>query len=443
MTKNETAAKKMTDQFGSYLIIPLTYEDDMSEMIERCEKEGLERSEIKTTDFNDIFKSMVNGSIKNPVGIHYAVPAEMIAQTKNLSQTWHFDGYDYRFAPSFLYIFHTNVAFLCLGILFNDISALETLCEPGKSSCDEKQMESADEKGETVSLCLNDRIKELCSRFRMKLFFDSSTPLLENYTYTIALTEDWFPEIDELNKKTFNIHQMLPINSAMEDQSEQDIRYVQGKKNSERNAYRWGACITSQTYSHIFARCPEVNHSTIESTMEEERSNTLPMIVFSLYERYTCLKFTRGLNQHLNDRKYLNKLKKSMLAFKAYGTFPSVDISRYYNIKQSYKWLSEVNDTEKSIDDVEVKLDLLMDRQQETAQKKNDRLSFFLTVFGAVSIIEASQSIAENLIGSIGEVFKNYPIAETLIDAATAVFWTSVGTAALLFILFLISRARK
>ncbi len=389
-----------TIEHGSYIIIPLKFEGEISRIIRLCEKSGLIHTKITSMDFNDIFKSMLNSQIKNPVGLVYTLPSNLICQIPDCSQNWIYDKHKYKFTKSYLYIFHTNVAFLCIGITYNSIEALNALCNPGRPNQWNLIFESVPPSKAKKCFDLNESIQNICSQFNLDLFFENSPALLDNYTYSIALTDHWFNSTKEIEKKTYKLHQMISMDSTIEDDSEDDIKYVFSKKDERMDSYRWGCCIASQYFTHIIAKCNTGEYGeyeSIESTLKEESNNTLPIIVFSLYERYTCLRFTRALNNHLNHKAQLNKLKKSMLAFKAYGTFPSIELSRYYNIKQIYRHLSDVNDIDESIDDVEAKLNLIMDHQQEASQKKNDWLSFFITIFGAVSIIESAQSIAQNI----------------------------------------------
>lgn len=46
---------------------------------------------------------------------------------------------------------------------------------------------------------------------------------------------------------------MMPLDIESEDEAEEDIRYVYAARNQEKDAYRWGCCVTSQTISYIVA----------------------------------------------------------------------------------------------------------------------------------------------------------------------------------------------
>ena len=86
-----------------------------------------------------------------------------------------------------------------------------------------------------------------------------------------------------------------------------------------------------------------------------------------------------------------------MLKFKAYGTVNVAEFSRWYNVKKVYANLLEVNDIHEAIDEVEYKLNILIESQKEQEKERSDRVMNIITLFGIVSILASVLSIVQIL----------------------------------------------
>ena len=159
------------------------------------------------------------------------------------------ESHSFDLLDSYVYVFHTRIAFLCLGISFSDMQTLYTVCNPGYAD-NTAQFCWLDDKAQTHTFGFGSWLEQLVGRWGMKKFFDGSgSILLEAYSYILALTDQYFPTLDDLRRVTFNLHRMQNIQTPSQDESEADIRYVYAVKNPDRDAYRWGCCVASQTIS--------------------------------------------------------------------------------------------------------------------------------------------------------------------------------------------------
>ena len=138
----------------------------------------------------------------------------------------------------------------------------------------------------------------------------------------------------------------------MEDAAEEDIRYVYAAKNQNQNAYRWGCCVTSQTISYVIAD-EDMNFT---AQRDAQAADGLPVVLLSLYEKYTCLRFTELITRMKKEQ--IKELKNLMLNFQAFGTVTPANLSRWHNVKQIYANLLDVNDIPAAIQDISVKLSL-------------------------------------------------------------------------------------
>ena len=100
----------------------------------------------------------------------------------------------------------------------------------------------------------------------------------------------------------------------MEDAAEEDIRYVYAAKNQDMNAYRWGCCVASQTISYVVAD----ETMNFEAQRDAQAAASLPVVLLSLYEKYTCLRFTELITKFKKSQ--IKELKELMLNFQAFGT---------------------------------------------------------------------------------------------------------------------------
>ena len=205
-----------------------------------------------------------------------------------------------------------------------------------------------------------------------------------------------FRELATMRQATFNMHLMVDLPEAVEDNSEQDVNYVYAVKDQAAGSYRWGSCITSQTISYIVAR----EDLDILDEMHEQAENGLPVVLLALYQKYTCLRYQALLSEHERLRgRELKELKRRLLEFQAYGTIAPANISRWHNIKQTYKYLMEENDVPDAVDKMSFSLNILADRQKEAEQARADAVLGLISVFGVVSIPSSVISILDVMNG--------------------------------------------
>lgn len=384
--------------FGSYLVVPLKYDDAPNmDYIRRVFKP----IRLETTDIGENIKDLVNKPGQGNIGQAYSISKEVLKKEllkDDFCQlTVKKDDHEgsFSFLDSYLYVFHTKVAFLCIGFAYTELATLEHICNPGfvALSC-EYIRTRADGYSEVFSF--EDALASLTKKCGMEKFFDGNSPaVVESYTYTLALVPERLPSIEVMRQATFNLHQMTDLNMPAQDEAEEDLRYVYAVKTQSLGSYRWGCCISSQTMSYIFAD----DSMDLEQNMAIQGPDGLPVVMLALYEKFTCLRFTELLTQSAGqNEKHLDDLKKMMLKFQAYGTVTPSNLSRWHNVKQIYAALLEVNDTSGAIADIDAKLNILSEQQQDIRQRKSDAVSWIITIFGIVSIIDSTLSIVNTLI---------------------------------------------
>ncbi|MBQ7903596.1 MAG: hypothetical protein IJ362_07705, partial [Oscillospiraceae bacterium] len=181
----------------------------------------------------------------------------------------------------------------------------------------------------------------------------------------------------------FNLHLMVDPEREVEDRSEEDVNFTYAVKDQTMGSYRWGCCITSQTISYIVADAD----MDIDAEMLRQCENGLPVVLLALYQKYTCLRF-KGLIS-ITDKKKTNRLKtlkRQMLEFQAYGTVTPANISRWNNVRRTYRYLLDANAVGEAVDDISVTINLLSEKQKETEAAQSDAVIGLISLLGIVSI---------------------------------------------------------
>lgn len=391
-------------QYGCFLVIPLKY-DPSSIAREYLKKIG-EYHPITTMDLNENIKEMLDRSNEASVGTCYTIGCSPLfaslgeervnAGQQPLRVSVEGNAYDFDVSASYLYVFQTQVAFLCLSLSFTRMEALQAICNPG-SAHNTAVFFWVDAVGEEHPFSVEGWLSGFCGSLGLHKFFDGdSSFLLDAYCYTFALVPERFSTLEEIQKITFNLHKMVAPDTPIEDLSEEDIRYVYAVKHQVYHSYRWGCCVSSQTISYVTAD----EEMDFEAQRQSQAEDGLPVVILSLYEKYTCLRFTERIARLEKEQfKRLKELKSLMLRFQAFGTVTPANLSRWHNVKQIYAYLLEVNDISTAIQDISSKVNILAEHQQEMERARSETVINIITIFGIVSILASVLSIVQILSG--------------------------------------------
>ena len=386
-------------RYGCFLIVPLKYDPDS---LDRARLERLAQAVPMTTmDVNENVKAMFSPRSPAAVGTGYLLPLEVLTgplgpgaeregrRELAVSRGEACDAFT--LGSSLLYVFHTRVAFLCLDLAFARMETLKAICNPGWARNDAAFFHF-DQTGAKRPFSMEGWLTELLTPLGLRKFFDGEAScLLDAYAHIFAVAPQWFDSLETLRRITFNLHKMLSPDAPMEDAAEEDIRYVYAAKSLDRNAYRWGCCVTSQTIAYVTAD----EALDLEAERRAQAADSLPLVLLSLYEKYTCLRFTELIARL--EKRDIRPLKDLMLNFQAFGTVAPANLSRWHNVKQIYANLLEVNDIPAAVQDVSAKLGILTARQEELQRNRSETVIHIITLFGIVSILASVLSIVQIL----------------------------------------------
>lgn len=385
--------------YGSFLIIPLKYDPDSLDL-KRIEQIGTGLS-MTTMDLNENVKAMLTPSDPASIGSGWMIRSgELSASLCSQAAGTPCTGFqvaddtgcfDFELNDSWLYVFHTRTAFLCLSLSFRQMETLETICNPGWAY-NPASFFWIDGTGSRHPFSIDQWLSGFLNPLGLHKFFDgASSFLLEAYAYIFAVLPEWFQTLEEMKKIVFNLHKMLPIDAPGEDEAEEDIRYAYAARNVDAGAYRWGCCITSQTISYIIAD----ENMDFAAQRDAQADDGLPVVLLALYEKYTCLRFTEFITRMKKNQ--IRELKDLMLTFQAFGTVTPANLSRWHNVKQIYANLLEVNDVPAAIQDITSKLNILTAHQEAVEHARSETIINLITLFGIVSILASVLSIVQIL----------------------------------------------
>ena len=239
-------------KYGSYLLIPFKYNED--EFQPDWLEANTEKMPLTTMDINESVKQTLNAENTPNVVSRYKLPKEMLfKQIVGKAEEANFQFYvcekekpdDYterrRFEldDSYIYVFHTQVAFLCLGIQYTNIEILDCICNLGY--VDRRAVYFyKDKAGNIQEFRLEELLIELCKKAGLECFYQSESSIfLEAYIYNVAVVEERFRYIETMRQAVFNLHLMVDLKEAVEDNSEEDIHYVYAVKVQDMGSYRW------------------------------------------------------------------------------------------------------------------------------------------------------------------------------------------------------------
>lgn len=392
-------------RLGSYLVIPLKYEQNGPDT------DWLKQFELSeclsTMDLTEPVKELFVPNAPSRVGVRYHIPHDMLINELLNEKDKHDctfqvhkvqDGRKtkrtFDFFDAWLYVFDTQVALLCLGLLYSSMDTLLCICNPGFVE-NNAEYSYVDKAGKRQDFSLKESLDGLCERAGLKALFTTSSPMiLEANTYNLAVMPQRFRDLETIRKITFNQHRMSALDLETEDQSEDDVRYVYSVRDQETNSYRWGCCVSSQTLSYVVGG----QGLKLEEELQAQAQDGLPLLALALHEKYTCVRFSQ-LVAALPDRKSkrLRELKQMMLDFRAFGVVTPANISRWNNVKKIYEYILDTNGIPESIDDIHHKLSILIERQHEIETSRNDAIGWVLTLFGITSILDSILSIIQIL----------------------------------------------
>lgn len=316
-----------------------------------------------------------------------------------------------KFQEAIYYRFENNIGLLALFISYNDenINDIYKLIQLGYINNDQLSINTAVNK--YIDFLIDDK---------KTINYEIS----EAFLFHGAFVKEEFDFMKDVKKAVFSVHKLVNIDEAFVDKSERDLFFTYGAKNVERGKYRWACCIASQNISYIYANKDLVEAKDWESKISENLEDDLALTILALHQKYTCINLNEEFHNTINlykqnsrkkvdSKKALRRLKEDALMFKAYGTITPARISIWDSVCQTYKSLLELNDVNATLEEIEVKLNLLEEWEKQNNEEAQGAVGKIIAVFGLVAIVDSTLSVIDLL--NMGETAIKYGFISSII----------------------------
>ena len=178
-----------------------------------------------------------------------------------------------------LYVFNNRIAFFTVLVTYDNADAgyIDKLINPGYVQNYNRSFEE-----NVIKAVSNISIGGVSNIFRLYVD-DMKLAVKETYLFNVALVSRRFNELETIERITFNEHKLIDISRDFSDPSEKDIAYTYGAKDTNMCSYRWGACITSQSISYVYA----TDDMTTANVAEQSRDDVFLTMLAVSYTHLT------------------------------------------------------------------------------------------------------------------------------------------------------------
>lgn len=317
-----------------------------------------------------------------------------------------------------LFIFNHNLAFMVLFFEYPNSKAMDiyNVIQPGYLTTDEPELTKC--VNNIISIINQDNELEL--KLYNNIYMDNKNNIKDSYYFHIGVVDQRFKDLETLDQLTLNLHKIVDCNEEFIDDSERDIAYTYGARDVQLKTYRWGCCIASQDTSYMYAVKDFDDVNLLELSSED-----FELVMLVMYQKFGCLTLNDKLYEALQDKKKMNnisKLRNQVLNFKATATLSPTQISRWYNVCETYRHLVELNGVNEALDEIASKLELIHNDHMNRIQGIHNFIALVITLFGSVSFVASVVGIVDIIKGTPSVVLYSFIISSILM-ALTIIIW--------------------
>ena len=358
---------------GTYVIFPLKYESSLN--LTELTIDGTENADFSSYDMSDILARRCrkeNGFVRRYI-LNSCIDDVRFSDGKILAVN-----------ESQLYVFNNKIAFFTVLVTYDNADAdyIDKLINPGYVQNYNRSFEE-----NVIKAVSNISIGGVSNIFRLYVD-DMKLAVKETYLFNVALVNRRFNELETIERITFNEHKLIDISRDFSDPSEKDVAYTYGAKDTNMCSYRWGACITSQSISYVYA----TDDMTVANVAEQSRDDVFLTMLVNEGIQNTLIDNKR---QSLEYFRKVKMLKKEALEFRASGTLAPSQVSRWNNVCETYRCLLAVNGIDEALEEIEQKVELIRDEQERKSSDMQNYVATVIAVFGLISIVASVLSIVD------------------------------------------------
>ncbi len=409
MDTQRSEFEEMIPVFGkallaSILVIPLRFAD-AGAVAAYFGGRGIGFHGLETPDITSTVKKALNPDSKNTSLRVYDLPAAWLGEffpggrgagTLYVSEkelTKPDPGCAFRLGECRLWLF-PQAAFLCVGLWLRNHGQLDQILHPGYVKSRSRYYIEKD--GGMAPFSLDESIRKAIGAVGAEPFYSGEGDLfLEVYPFSLAWVDQKFRQPETIRALSFCLLKMAPLTRVIDDPALSDVKYVCGAKEPVTDTCSWGCCTSLEGVAYVRHR----DGREPEDLMREQLTDTLPVILLVLYQKYTCLSFTERITGLRGDKgRKLKRLRQDMLEFRAFGTVPVASISRWINIQDFYTNLMDIHGVPEAIESIDDKLEVLFERRNERRSLYEGAIGIIISLFGILSLAEPMQIIKDEVL---------------------------------------------
>lgn len=373
---------------GTYIIFPLKYDKEMK--LKELTLDDAKEEAFVSEDWSDLL-------IKRCKGQERFVRRFILE--KKIDSIRFEDGTQIPVEQLQVFVFENGIAFLSVLLVYENsrVQYVYDFINPGYVNDGREKLRT-----QVVTLAKELKVNGMDGIFRMYVEAEENA-IKESYLFHAALVEKRFDHLETLEKTSFNVHKIIDLSREFEDQSEIDIAYTYGARDVDLCTFRWGACISSQSISYVYA-VPDTSTWNAKKLIDTTEDDLL-LTLLVLYQKNTCMSLNEEIQETISNHRKLHffrdvmVLKKRALVFRASGTLTPSQVSRWNNVCETYRNLVEVNGINEALEEIEQKIDLIKDEQERKSSEVQNYIATVIAVFGLISIVAAVLQIVDLMEG--------------------------------------------
>lgn len=406
---DEVKKNNNTDEIdrGIFMLLPLRYVGDFS----RLSFEGNDNHEIESVvfdsyDFTEILSVKCRKgdfvkrfNLKSRIGAVFKDWKSCVSEIGNYSLT------DLQ-----LFVFHNGISFLSvyLGYKNKDVDDVYRIVNPGY--IENKGINTKEIQDAFINSLEKNVIQYIQKVYNYEFtWFVQDTEskkylIKEAYRLNVAAIPNRFKNHKIPKRIAYNGHRLVDVTRDFKDSSESDVDYTSGARDVDDEHYGWGCAITSQEISYAYGPGPRKTKPVSAEGLIERAEDDLMLTIFVMYQKYTCVLLNEEIHKRYSGNekrvffeKNISDIKKEVLEFIAYGTLATSQISRWNNVCETYAALQKQNGVNEAIVEINEKIVLLNEAQEQIDNKRESRVGTIIAVFGFVSIVAATLQVVDYL----------------------------------------------
>lgn len=384
---------------GIFMLLPLLYVGEFSKLsFSGADKHEIESMVFDSPDFTEILSVKCRkGNFVKRFNLNSRIGAVSEAWRSSVSEIGNYSLTDLQ-----LVVFHNGISFLSvyLGYKNADVDDVYKLVNPGY--IENKGINTKDIQDSLIQSLERNVIQYIQEVYNIQFsWFIKDTEsrkylIKEAYRLNVAAIPNRFRDHMIPQKIAYNGHRLVDVSRDFSDSSEHDVDYTSGARDVDDEYYGWGCAITSQEISYAYGPGPRKTKPVTAEELVARAEDDLLLTIFVMYQKYTCVLLNEEIHKRYtgNEKrvffeKNISDIKKEVLEFIAYGTLAASQISRWNNVCETYAALQKQNGVKEALVEINEKIELLNEAQEQIDNKRESRVESIIAVFGFVSIVAA------------------------------------------------------